>query len=115
MDKGKNIRNLTLSSVTNYDNNNFIFLVHTFSPEDDSIQNLHLLEMLKIGGKYDLTQDIDLSKTPERIKEKHLISCSLIAKKGYLEYLEAYKPLELIIKCSIEIFEKQSFEQAIIY
>lgn len=103
MDKWGNIRHFSFSSANNYNPNDFRFLVHAIDLPDNLLSDFHLsVVMGSYGGNYDHAQKINLALTPEKIAEKELISCSLVAKSGDFEALETYKPFGFIIKCPIE-------------
>lgn len=103
MDKWRNLRNLKLSDPNNYDRNNYMFLVHAIDLPNSSEKNYQLMRVLnEFGGEFSSSQMINLNLNPERIAEKKLISCSLVAKKGKFEALETYKSFGLIVKCPIE-------------
>lgn len=103
MDKWQNIRNFKFSSVKEFNSNDFVFLVHAIDLSDSLLSDFHLNTLLKdYGDNYDSHQRIDLTSNPERIAEKNMLSCSLVAKRGDIEVLETYKPFGFIIKCSVE-------------
>lgn len=103
MDKWKNIRHFNFSRANNYNPNDFRFLVHAIDLPNSILSDFHLSELLNnYGGNYSSSQKINLALTPEKIAEKELISCSLVAKSENAETLETYKPFGFIIKCPIE-------------
>ncbi len=103
MDKWQNIRHFKFSSVKNYNPNNFVFLVHAIDLPAEILSTYHLSILLKdYGDNYNSSQRIDLALDPQRIAEKELLSCTLVAKKGDKETLTTYKPFGFIIKCPVE-------------
>ncbi len=103
MDKWKNIRHFSFSKANDYNPNDFVFLVYAIDLPNSFFNDFHLNVVLNnFGGNYDSSQKIDLTLTPERISEKELISCSLVAKCGDSEILETYKSFGFIIKCPTE-------------
>lgn len=103
MDKWQNIRNFKFSSVKEFDSNDFVFLVHAVDLLDEVLSDYHLNTLLKdYGDNYETHKKIDLVSNPERIAEKDMLSCSLVAKRGDKEFLETYKPFGFIIKCPVE-------------
>lgn len=117
MDKWKNIRNFNFSNPNGYNPKDYRFLVHAIDLPNNLLRDFHLNSLLKnFGDTFDSSKKIDLALTPEKIAEKELISCSVVAKIGEFEALETYKPFGFIIKCPIEnIIFASSSDLGILY
>lgn len=117
MDKWGNIRNFNFSNSNDYNPKDYRFLVHAIDLPNNLLRDFHLNSLLKnYEGTFDSSIKIDLAITPEKIAEKELISCSVVAKIGEFEALETYKPFGFIIKCPIEnIIFASSSDLGIVY
>ena len=76
----KNWRDINFTDPQNHDSRQFIYLIHAIQT-NDMVRTMQNLTRINLGSS---EKTIDLSKKPEDISKKKIISCSLIG-KGKIE------------------------------
>lgn len=94
-----------ITPVDKFTKDDFRFIVHTFNP----VMRRSFLEDLKKKGTYDPRRDVDLLKEPERLREKGLVSASLIAAEqlptfGRLLFILGFAPRDILVTSSKDAY-----------
>lgn len=86
-----------ITPLKNFDKSHFTILVHAYNP----FMARGFVEQLKEKGTYDPKRDINLLKEPERLKEKGMVSASIISEKqlptfGRLLFILGFAPEDIL-------------------
>lgn len=96
----KTIRESFLTEITpldEFDVNRFTLLIHAYNP----VMARGFVEQLKENGTYDPKRDINLMEEPQRIREKGLVSASVITAEqlptfGRLLFILGFDPSDIL-------------------
>lgn len=86
-----------MTSLDDFHKDNFTLMVHAYNP----FMARGFTEQLKEKGTYDPKRDINLMKEPERLREKGMVSASIITAEqlptfGRLLFILAFEPEDIL-------------------
>ena len=105
-----------MTSLDDFHKDNFTLMVHAYNP----FMARGFTEQLKENGTYDPKRDINLMKEPERLREKGMVSASIITAEqlptfGRLLFILAFEPEDILATAPEDgyfIYKKKEMPQA---